>query len=399
MSSVTASAYDLHDFDRMFADEARTGPYLAAIAAAVRPGDVVVEIGTGTGYFAVACVQAGARHVYAIEVNPAVALGPAVAEANGCANRISFIHGYSTRVELPERGDVLLEDLRGLLPLLWGRIPSLVDARERLLKPGARLITARDELWAAPCSLPERVTPLLGLNVGVPHGIHRDPVAVRLRSDIHRARVVPSDLLAPPVCWGKIEYATVTDPDLEGQSAWTVERAGAFDGVTVWFDCELAGGSWIRNAPGAAHTVYGQAFFPLQQSLAVEAGDRVTLDFRARRFGEGYLYAWDTTHISGAGVTTTFRQSTLGASLPLSLDALRRRRPTYVPRPGESATLTRTILDLADGVRSLDAIASEVAVRFPSRFTSTADAMNYCTALLAGLEDEDADAGPPGMRS
>lgn len=66
MSSLTASAYDLHDFDRMFADEARTGPYMAAIAAAVRPGDVVVEIGTGTGYFAVACVRAGARHVYAI---------------------------------------------------------------------------------------------------------------------------------------------------------------------------------------------------------------------------------------------------------------------------------------------------------------------------------------------
>src|SRR5450830_2074305 len=97
----------------MFADEARTGPYLAAITAAVRPDDIVVEIGTGTGYFAVACVRAGAKHVYAIEVNPLVALGPAVAEANGCADRITFIHGYSPRVDLPKPGDVPPEDRGG----------------------------------------------------------------------------------------------------------------------------------------------------------------------------------------------------------------------------------------------------------------------------------------------
>ncbi|MDQ8153844.1 MAG: 50S ribosomal protein L11 methyltransferase, partial [Gemmatimonadota bacterium] len=340
MSSITASAYDLHDFDRMFADEARTGPYLAAIAAAVRPGDVVVEIGTGTGYFAVACAKAGARHVYAIEVNPAVALGPAVAEANGCADRITFIHGYSTRIDLPERGDVLLEDLRGLLPLLWGRIPSLVDARDRLLKPSARLITARDELWAAPCRRPDRVTTLLGLGGDGAHGINREPVAAKLRSDIHRARVVRDDLLAAPARWGAIDYSDVRDPDIAGRCEWTVEQDGAFDGFAVWFNSELFGSHWIRNEPGAAHTVYGQAFFPLKQSIAARAGDHVSLDFRAHRLGEGYLFAWDTRHAcggrgldeegrggngAGRGAVTQFRQSTLGASLPLSLDALKRR--------------------------------------------------------------------------
>lgn len=390
MSSITANTYDLHDFDRMFADEARTGPYLAAITAAVRPGDIVVEIGTGTGYFAVACVRAGAKHVYAIEVNPLVALGPAVAEANGCADRITFIHGYSTRVDLPERGDVLLEDLRGMFPLLRGRIPSLVDARERLLKPGARLITARDELWAAPCRRPDRVTPLLGLDEGTTHGIKREPVAERLRSDVHRGHLGPDDLLATPVRWGTIDYSVVQSPDIEGRCEWTLERDGAFDGVAVWFNSALYGGSRILNEPGAPRTVYGLAFFPLARSLAASAGDRVTLDLRARHVGEGYVFAWDTTHTTPAGATTSQRQSTLGASLPLSLDALRRRVSSHAPVAGSSAALTREILDLADGAHSLDDIAAQVASRHPRRFTSVADAVSYCTALLAGLEDEDA---------
>lgn len=394
MSSLTASAYDLHDFDRMFADEARTGPYLAAIAAAVRPGDVVVEIGTGTGYFAVACVRAGARHVYAIEVNPAVAVGPAVAEANDCADRITFIHGFSTRIDLPERGDVLLEDLRGLLPFLWGRIPSLVDARERLLKPGARLITRRDELFAAPCRVPARVSRLLGLHGDAAHGINREPVAQRLRSNVHRGHVVPDDLLAPAARWAEFDYALVRDPAVDGQCAWVLERDGALDGIAVWFNSELFGGHWILNEPGAAQTVYGQAFFPLERPLQAAAGDRVTLDFRARRVGEGYVYAWDTTHEpAGGGAITTFRQSTLGASLPLSLDALRRRRSAHRPAPGASAAVVRELLALADGTRSFDEIGAALAARHPQRFSSVADAVTYCTAMLAELEDEDSE--PP----
>jgi protein arginine N-methyltransferase 1 len=398
VSSVTASAYDLDDFDRMFADEARTVPYMAAISAAVRPGDVVVEIGTGTGYFAVACARAGARHVYAIEVNPLVAIGPAVAEANGCADRITFIQGFSTCVDLPERGDVLLEDLRGLLPLLWGRIPSIMDARARLLKPGARLITARDELWAAPCQRPDRVSPLLGLGGDAAHGIDRATVASRLRSDIHRARVAPDDLLAPAVCWAAIDYATVLDAGLEGRMSWTLIRDGALDGFTLYFNSELFGGHWIRNSPDAPQTVYGQAFIPFSSSVAAAAGDQVTVEFRARLFGEGYLYVWETTvtPVSGADVMH-FRQSTLGAALPHSFAALARRAPTHVPVPGASAALTAEILALADGSRSIAQIAEVIGARHPRRFSSAADATAYCTALLAGLEDEDAGLPPGGI--
>ena len=131
----------------MFTDPVRTPAYLAAIARVVKPGDVVIEIGTGVGFFAVAACRAGAKHVYAIEMNPSVAVAHEVLAANGCADRVTVMQEQSSRVTLPERGDVLLEDMRGVLPLDGGHIAAVIDARARLLRDGAPINAKRCIAW------------------------------------------------------------------------------------------------------------------------------------------------------------------------------------------------------------------------------------------------------------
>src|SRR5437016_2679678 len=141
--------YSLRDFGEMITDRERFDAYSKAIANAVRPGSSVLEIGCGPGVFALLACRAGARKVYAVESEEIVHFARALAEANGFADRMEFIRGDSRRIELPERVNVIVSDIRGTLPLFDHAIVSVEDARQRFLARDGVLIPQRDFLKAA----------------------------------------------------------------------------------------------------------------------------------------------------------------------------------------------------------------------------------------------------------
>src|SRR5437867_2580258 len=141
--------YSIADYGAMISDEVRMGAFVRALRQAVKPGAVVIDIGTGTWIFALLACRFGARRVYAIEPDDAIQVAREIAVANGCADRIEFIQDLSTGVTLGERADVIISDIGGVLPWFQQHIPSIADARRRFLAPGGALIPQRDTAWAA----------------------------------------------------------------------------------------------------------------------------------------------------------------------------------------------------------------------------------------------------------
>src|SRR5436853_7331941 len=103
----------LYEHRCYLADEARVSAFRQAIAQVVRPGDVVLDLGAGTGILGLMACRAGAKRVYAVDEGPIIGLAHEVAAANGFQDRITHVKGLSTRVELPERVDVVLADQIG----------------------------------------------------------------------------------------------------------------------------------------------------------------------------------------------------------------------------------------------------------------------------------------------
>jgi protein arginine N-methyltransferase 1 len=323
----TNSVYSVADYGAMIFDRVRTGAYVRAMRNALRPGMVVIDIGTGTGFFALVACRLGARRVYAIEPEDVIQVAREHAVDNGCADRIEFIQALSTGVSLRERGDLLVSDLGGALPWFRQHIPSIVDARRRLLAPGAVLIPRRDVAWSAVVDVGQLYARWTG--PWDRYGFDFDMDAARriVTNTTTRVDVGVEHLLTAVERWGALDYNTVEDAGVRARLAWTVSRAGMGHGIATGFDRSLADGICFTNAPDAAEdlrpTIYPTLFFPWPEALPLMAGDEVTVDIEGRFVRREYIWRWKTRVVRDSQEKASFSQSTF-FGVPLSPQTLRR---------------------------------------------------------------------------
>lgn len=366
--------YALGGYGGMVADRVRMDAYAAAIARVVRPGDVVLDIGAGAGILSLLACRAGARRVYAVEPAEAIHTARAIARENGFADRIELIQGVSTEIDLPERADVIVSDLRGALPLFQHLVPSLVDARTRLLAPGGTLIPRADTMFAAPVEAEDAYGKIVAPWEDSGLGLRMAAARMQAVNTWTKARLDADALLAEPSAWAVLDYRTITDPDVHASLAWTAARTGTAHGLSVWFQAELADGIGYGTGPGAPDTIYGTPFVPFEAPVPVSAGDRIAVDLRGRLIGDDYVWVWETRVDRAEGETVRFRQSTALAE-PLSPARLRRRAHGYRPVLGEEGRIDRLVLERMEGGATLEEIARALHIAFPARFSRWEDAL------------------------
>jgi protein arginine N-methyltransferase 1 len=369
--------YSIGGYGRMIADQVRMDAYAEALRRTVRPSSVVLDIGTGTGIFALLACRLGARRVFAIEPDDSIQVARAIAAANGCADRIEFIQDLSTRVTLPERADVIVSDLRNVLPPFRHHLPAIADARQRLLAPGGTLIPQRDTVWAVPVEAPEPYGRLTGGYQNNPYGFNLD-AALRHATNVWcKARVTRAQLLAEPQCWATLNYTAVADADLAADLAWGVVRPGVCHGVAAWFDAVLVEGVAFSGAPDLPELIYGHGFFPWSRPVAVAAADRVEIALKANLVGDDYVWRWDSRilHQGDPGqVKAHFQQSTFFA-VPRSAGRLRKLAAGHAPRRNEDGGIDQFILGLMDGTTTLGDIAGRLMEHFPACFGRREEAL------------------------
>ncbi|MCP3956092.1 MAG: class I SAM-dependent methyltransferase, partial [Desulfobacterales bacterium] len=145
-----STMFPVHTHLKMLADRHRIAAYKKAILDNIRPGDIVADIGTGTGVLAFLALQAGAARVYALESNAIIETARKMSADNGFLEKIVFINADSREARLPEKVDVIITETFGGMGLDEGIIDILADARERLLKPGGVILPESMNLWALP---------------------------------------------------------------------------------------------------------------------------------------------------------------------------------------------------------------------------------------------------------
>jgi len=367
-------------------DRVRTGAYCQALALAVKPGDVVVDLGAGAGIFTLHACRLGARLVHAIEPNDVIQVAREVVHANGFSQRVTFHQAMSFQIELPELCDVLVTDPRGVVPLFEQAIPTIIDARGRLLKPGGVLIPQQDTIWAALVEAPDIYQEHYDdAWRSANDGFDMEAARRRTINSSTKYRVELNQLLSEPMRWLLLDYRVIERASASGVVQFAVKRPGTAHGFALWFDSELIDGISFSNCPGQPKLLYGQLFFPFEEPVPVWANQIITVDLRVDPVGRDYVWQWTTQRTSALSpekIERLYHQSSWFSNL-VGPEQLRKMSDQHIPSLNEEGIIHMRALELMNTQRPLGKIAETMAAEFPKRFPSSDDALGFVGDLSA----------------
>lgn len=280
---------------RMLNDVSRTKALIKAINETVRPGDVVLDLGTGTGILALAAARQGAARVYAIESSAISAAAEAMFLHNGASEEITLLRGHSTRLELPERVDVMVSEIIGNDPLNERIREIFWDAHRRFLKPGARVIPGNVKIFANLVSVSDDImkentfTPDTTDSWGKLYGVDFSILCSAKRAPsqffLDPKKLAHCVSLSDSICLVDVALSPPSWTSIDNVERGTISRGGVANGVVEYFVSHLSNAVEISNSPWWTDCSdhWWARLWLLSEELEVEAGD--AFSFRYTRGG------------------------------------------------------------------------------------------------------------------
>lgn len=270
--------FPLYAHLKMLADRHRMAAYKKGIFENIRPGDIVADIGTGTGILSFLALQAGAARVYAIESGDIIETARKVAAENGLMGKTVFIHADSREVNLPEKVDVILTETFGGMGIDEGAIEMLADARDRFLKPGGLILPAILHLWALPVQFDLR-HPFASVKDTF-DGLATDSLTELAVNTHYCLRAADLEDCQPIGKSGQlftVDFLNCRPLEypLEMQSSDMALTRGACDGVVLYPELLFPGQTSLTLFDGShfVPTHWELLFLPIRDALQVDCGD------------------------------------------------------------------------------------------------------------------------------
>ena len=370
---------ELEEHRGYLADARKTAAYREALSEVVGPGDIVLDLGAGSGLLGYLACDAGASAVVAVDRGDIVEMARRIAADNGYADRILHIKALSTGLALDPRATVAVCDQIGGLVHDAGILGCFADARERLLVPGATLVPASFRIFMAPVFF-DRARKAIDFWLSEPSGLdvsagHEIAVNSEWRYPMDDNREATA--LSPGV--EIAAFSADCDRPISGSADFEVDRPGRLDGHLGWFEAQMSPSVTLTNDPWSSERFDRWCnFYALDTSVEVEAGDQIRMQLDIRpRLG---VVTWTTTCTRNGERLATFHNSTFqGAFLtPETIGTAELDRPLVT---STRMAAIREAMELIDGSRSQDELVNALSPMIGDTFLSRDQVIGFVRDL------------------
>jgi protein arginine N-methyltransferase 1 len=273
-------------------DRVRNEAFQEAIRRVVKPGDLVLDVGAGTGILSAFAIQAGAQHVYLVESEDILSCAQEIFKHAGWLDRATFIRGMADRVTFQGgKVDTILIELIGNFGIDENILSVLPTVRKKALKKGGKIIPAGLRLFVVPI-MEESLEREFGVYRSVLYGIDFSPLAPLADNNIYLLNFRNARRLAEPQLLAEFDFLTCESDTIESRVNFSIRERGRMIGLAGWFEIDLCEGISLSNPPNENRTHWDQIIFPIGEAQAVEKGDRVSFRFRYNTTAGEDQWAW-----------------------------------------------------------------------------------------------------------
>ncbi len=298
-------------------DQTTQEKFRTAIFAKVKPGDVVLDLGTGTGLHALFAAQAGAKKVYAVDSEPIIEFAKLVAQKNNLSDKITFLQADSDRLELPEKVDVIITNIG-----FFNTLKHFPQAIEKHLKPQGQVI-------------PERID--MEFSLLEDGDFYQKNITTwdqqKFNADFSTLKECAlsrplygnwglENILAPTQKLGNTEFKQETKFSVSFAGSVPCDRDGAVHGLLGWYTFQLTKDISFSTKPPLqlSPQIWNQWFLPATSPICVKKGDVLPVELRmntSERFPEP-VWQWTIGNHSTRSNFDTFLFTKLPTTEDLS---------------------------------------------------------------------------------
>jgi SAM-dependent methyltransferase len=290
-------------------DPHRVSAYLKAIAKTV-PGDTVVDVGAGTGVWAIAALKHGYKR--AILVEPSRKIGQYarhMAELNGVSDRVTIVPAKLEDMSLsdfPASIDLIVTETLSSLLFGFGSWDFLPNLASRLANPRS-IIPGRGKLYASLASkdYSSRGPNAAGLSLLSSAGISTDLFERTFRSggNIYDKKAVIAALIddqLKPECIADFDFCRPT-PISMNDVYFETNSQTYYSGAVFYWDVDLCSDQADTKLssldPGL--TSWSPVYIPFTAPMLVGTGQKLLLRLELHALDSPYKYAFRLSGQSG----------------------------------------------------------------------------------------------------
>lgn len=299
---------NLFEHEQMIGDTVRVNNYHKAITSQIKPGDVVLDLGTGTGILSFFAAKQNPKQIYSVDHSDFINVAEKIAKHNNI-NNISFVRTNSREFDPGEKVDVILHEQIGDDLLNENMIENILDLKKRLLKEGGRILPSKFELFIEPiCYKQEYKIPYIWEKEV--HGIdfsflNNSDLVEKYKPHYYERRYLPASafdcFLCEPEAVMSFDIQKLDSKD-DLPSSFNVSKevanTGSIDGFCVYFRVIFDEEIGFDTSPFNTHTHWGNRVF---RTISRQYATGDTIDYEIKM---GDLTKSETWSIMLAGQQT-----------------------------------------------------------------------------------------------